>query len=121
MKLTKQKLKEIFEWAKLFCDLSYGDGNRNVAGVIKGLKDDTLEIEGYIREDHIADVSKKVGEWIRFDPEDKKTFPPDGQDVIFINGEHFTIGFVFRGSVYCDKGFTPAYWRPLPKPPQEHE
>lgn len=67
MKLTKQKLKEIFEWAKLFCDLSYGDGNRNVAGVIKGLKDDTLEIEGYIRADHFADADKKVS-WTKFDP-----------------------------------------------------
>lgn len=73
----------------------------------KSLHENTLEIEGYERV-----------QWTKFDPNDPKTYPPGGQDVILINRENFSMGYVFRGSVYCDKGFMPTHWRPLPKPPK---
>lgn len=90
----------------------------------------TLEIEGYVRADHIADVSKKVDEWTKFDPDNPATFPPVGlylyiEKVDEYSGlERMRIGFRVHGDdkLFLDTSyFEIKYWRPLPKPPTETE
>ena len=83
------------------------------ARAVVALAHDTLEIEGYER-----------NEWTRFDPDDPKTFPTrkDGRILIV---HHYWAGksnidfLTFNHSFWWGHHIT--HWRPLPKPPTETE
>jgi hypothetical protein len=114
MKLSKLTL----EW------LIYHAQHSDVAGytelkiieeINEALSDDTLEIEGY-----------EKSEWIKFDPDNPKTFPPQTEEGYIIAYENETVATgIWWGaekifiSVPRKKGIT--HWRPLPKPPTETE
>lgn len=84
MKLSKESLHEIlFEASMSIYDNAYK------AGI--ALENGTLEIEGYVREDHLRDTTKMVDEWTKFDPNDPKTFPPNNTRVVVYEKEHNTI------------------------------
>ena len=86
--------------------------------VIRALENNTLEIEGYTRD-----------EWIKFDPNDQKTFPPMYESVLFlVYWKHFDpsmrIGFYDNDEFQDDRGhyiraFSKILWRPLPNHPRK--
>ena len=89
-------------------------------GVIQALENNTLEIEGYTRD-----------EWIEFDQNNRKTFPPMYESVLFLVywkcfDPSMKIGFYNNVEFQDDRGhyiraFSKILWRPLPKPPVETE
>ena len=80
---------------------------------------DTLEIEGYHRT-----------VWIKFNPNDPKTFPPVG-DFIFFQGCEEGYGYIGTGNrneedtdeAFASRAIYPylTHWLPLPQPPVEKE
>lgn len=117
MKLSKQSLMNALILA------TEKTASLMFAGAQNALQDGTLEIEGYVRKDHFRDAAKMVDEWVKFDPNDPKTFPPKGK-FLYFDGFGIAIGVYLQ----CDteNGFAHVYreithWRPLPKPPQTEE
>lgn len=130
MKLSKKDLRRALQSEE---EALANDGlfpNR-FGNAVQALKDGKLEIEGYVREDHIADDSKKV--WTRFDPDDPKTFPPKDEyfdvfekckyEMRSVNklNEFWWERFVERWGIQVKSRGYVIYWRPLPPPPQETE
>ena len=105
-------------------------GNSLYTEAMADLEDGTLEIEGYIREDHFADASKMVDEWVKFDPDDPKTFPPCSAPVfgepafyfVRINGQtqiaEWDNDYV---AFLIDDHEAITHWQPLQEPPKETE
>lgn len=82
----------------------------------------TLEIEGYVREDHLRDTTKMVDEWTKFDPDDPKTFPPELTRVLAFDrnsGKVFIEKFDVDLRVWLLPWCVITHWRPLPKLPLE--
>lgn len=83
--------------------------------VIRALENNALEIEGYER-----------SEWMCFNPNDPKTYPPKGWFLGYVAG---TIVQLLRHPEETDEYFANKFsiknhlthWRPLPKPPVETE
>lgn len=91
------------------------------AGAQNALQDGTLEIEGYERV-----------QWIRFDPNDPKTYPPTDKEILVWGRPRLSKApkDVCRGYLeddrFCmaesaDDIWDVSYWRPLPNPPTETE
>lgn len=105
MKLSKQELADIFD------DASDFDGsNEQAFDARKALEAGTLEIEGYERSG-----------WTRFDPNDPKTFPPEGAFVLVCHYDHEQESHneisVFTSSAWFEGGKFDVYfhfhsWKP---------
>ena len=82
--------------------------------VYNALYDDKLDIEGYERV-----------EWIKFDPNDPKTFPPDNgefQPEYLVYCESYSTPFTavwFNDLHKFNVSWTISHWRKIPKPPVE--
>lgn len=121
MKITKDQLLNFLTDLSLAYELP--PLIEKVEEVIEALQNEELEIEGYVREDHLRDTTKMADEWIKFDPNDESTFPPKGK-FLYFDGFGIAIGIHLQ----CERkdGFVHVYrkithWRPLPKPPVEQE
>lgn len=123
MKLSKKDLRRALQGEEETFDIV---PNR-FSKAVEALSNGTLEIEGYVRADHFADDSKKVDGWIRFDPEDKKTFPKKYPVLVHLDYggiEICTLFFDEKFQTGVGDSFAPekiTHWRPLPKPPVESE
>ena len=111
MKLSKQQLADIFDYAADF------DGsNEEAFDARKALLAGTLEIEGYER-----------SQWVKFDKDDLSTYPPVGHHIIAYSPGHISVLFRYSLASETDEQFADRFiqrygfthWRPLPKPPQE--
>lgn len=82
------------------------------------LQNGTLEIDGY-----------EKSEWIKFDPNNPKTFPPIRQHIIACNHGHMNILYRYPNEVETDEQFANRFsvrygfthWHPTPKPPIESD
>jgi hypothetical protein len=101
---------------------------------VQALNEGDLEIEGYVRKDHLRDTTKMVDEWTKFDPDDPKTFPPCNYEWFLIAAQKSLEPPTFTVMPECAteallaeirndiiKFKLNVYWRPLPKPPTEQE
>ena len=93
----------------------------------KACDNGTLEIEGYVREDHLRDTTKMVDDWVKLDPNDPKTFPKQYPVMILLYYGGIDIcAYFYEGKFqtgvvdsYAPEKIT--HWRPIPKRPQEME
>lgn len=125
MKLSKEELIYLLrgvgtEWGSIE-DVSRAEH------VIDALKTNRLEIEGY----------ERVPAWIKFDPNDPKTFPPIATPVLFCEicfdardrelrkiisaGWHNPQNHLFWKGQIPVKHEDVTHWRPLPETPKEME
>lgn len=106
MKLSKQSLEAIIR------DSIDMEGESHFAfHVLESLRNGVLEIEGY-----------EKSEWIKFDPNDPKTFPPKGNDQFLTlsnDGEIRSMRFDFDTALVWK--YHISHWRPLPNLPVEKE
>lgn len=118
MKLSRKQLED-FIVGSMRDNLENGWDSEQERAALESLQNDTLEIEGY---EHSA--------WVKFNPDDPKTFPPDdGKNVLGYNPEFsdepFECFLGFDYNFYCPQDKIrfplPTHWRPLPKPPTETE
>ena len=75
---------------------------------------DALEIEGY----------ERVPAWVRFDPNDPKTFPPESTRVQVFDKESediLTAKYDYDSNEWSLSWCMITHWRPLPVPPVETE
>lgn len=124
-KLSKEILYNAFIAASNIVK-PHGDWFKLMRNAAEALDSGTLEIEEYVREDHIVDVSKKVDGWTKFDPNDPKTFPPVGGFLYcksYSGNIAYNVGYRASGDTedhfsyyFWEYGMT--HWRPLPKPPK---
>lgn len=111
MKLSKEELIELMY--AVGTEFGSYDDKIKAEAIIKALKDNDLEIEGYER-----------SEWTRFDPDDSRTFPTKtGGSIVLIHFKYAGLNIVecakFNFSWWTSAHVT--HWRPLPKPPGKEE
>ena len=115
MKLSKDDLLNIFD-----CAFDFDNATHKAVEAKKALSDGTLEIEGYVRKDHLRDTTKMVDEWTRFDSNDPKTFPPcKGVYLVCRGVEPYFREAKFYGEQVGFGDTCVILWRPLPKLPLE--
>lgn len=115
MKLTKNELFFLLESIDALSENGSHQAEELAENAHSALCHNDLDIEGYERV-----------EWIRFDPNDPKTFPPQTEEGYIIAYENGTVATgIWWGiekifiSVPRKKGIT--HWRPFPNPPQVEE
>lgn len=115
MKLNKEELIELMY--AVGTEFGSYDDKIKAEAIIKALKDNDLEIEGYER-----------SEWIKFDPNDPKTIPPKNTVVLLtIQGLPLEDNIcTWRTNLQerhnaCGLPGIFTHWRPLPNPPVETE
>lgn len=98
--------------------------------VIDALENGTLEIEGYVREDHLRDATKMADEWTKFDPDDPNTHPPCSAPVIREPAFYLVRIYGQTQIAEWDNDYVAfliddheaiTHWRPPPPPPVETE
>lgn len=111
MKLTKNELFFLLESIDAYSENGSHKAEELAENVHSALYHDELDIEGYERV-----------EWIRFDPNDPKTFPPKGKDQFLTlsnDGEIRSMRFDFDAALVWK--YHISHWRPLPNLPVEKE
>ena len=111
--ISKEMLNAILGFASVKIEIDFRDGT--CKQISPKLTADNVEIEGFERV-----------EWVKFDPNDPKTFPPCGEFLGYVAG---TVVRAFRHPGETDEYFANKFsiknhlthWRPLPKPPPETE
>lgn len=103
MKLSKQDLADMLQDT-----VGNTLSEEEVSNAIEELESNTLEIEGY---EHV--------QWIKFDLDDPKTFPPNDTMVLYnFKGKVYYGDFInVSKSSIVEDGVT--YWRSLPNLPVE--
>ena len=114
MKLTKSDLFFIFDSVDALSEKGSYQAEELAENAYSALYQNELEIEGYHRT-----------EWIKFNPNDPKTFPPVGAHFIFFQGceeGHDYIGIGNRNEEDTDNAFASraiypymTHWLPVPK------
>ena len=117
MKLNKEDLKNALAEASLNCPKDIF--NDALVSFFEG----TLEIEGYVRADHLRDSTKMVDEWTRFDPNDESTFPPKGAKYLIVteSGQFIVSLFIDDKVIKSFWADCVTHWKALPQPPVETE
>lgn len=116
MKLSRKQLED-FIVGSMRDNGENGWGSEDEHSALEALRNDSLEIEGYERV-----------EWIKFDPNNPKTFPPEDKMFLAFGSPDINVNYddheftCWRNSVFSystNESGTPEikYWRPLPPPP----
>jgi hypothetical protein len=119
MKLDKSDLFFIFDSVDALSEKGSYQAESLAEEAYSALYHDELEIEGYHKT-----------EWIEFNPNDPRTFPPVG-DFIFFQGCEEGYGYIGTGhrneedtdEAFASRAIYPylTHWLPLPQPPVKME